>query len=118
MLVAYAGRMGQTAEIVKGYMTASSRAICPCHFRPETDTVLQVGECWVRGCLKHVTPSLARLEALESRPFLSRLVVQPNYCPCNGVGGSSLVSGLPTSFGAGLGPGRGQQQVAQVGRLP
>ena len=99
-------------------MTASSRAICLCRFQPETSLPLQMGECWVKGWLKHVTPSLARLEALESRPLLSRLVVQPNYCPCSGVGGSSLASGLPTSFGAGLGPGRGQQQVAQVGRLP
>ena len=90
----------------------------PAHAGGETDLLLQVGECWVKGWLKHVTPSLACLEALEGRPFLSRLVMQPNYCPCSAVGGSSLASALPTSFGAGLAPGRGQQQVAQVGRLP
>lgn len=77
-------------------------------------TGIMVGECWVKGWLKHVTPSLACLEALEGRPFLSRLVMQPNYCPCSAVGGSSLASALPTSFGAGLAPGRGEQQVAQA----
>ena len=115
----HAGPMGQTAEVVKATWQHSAEAsvsASPC--RPESDLLLQVGECWVRGWLKHVTPSLARLEALEGRPFLSRLVGQPNYCPCSGAGASSLASGLPTSFGAGLGPGRGQQQVAQVGRLP
>ena len=117
-IVVSAAAHGADCRGCDGYMPAISRAICPCHFQPETDLALQMGEFWVKGWLKHVTPSLARLEALESRPFLSRLVVQPNYCPCSGVGGSSLASGLPTSFGAGLRPGHGQQQVAQVGRLP